>query len=60
MEDADDDIPGLGVNLQGREKNKRRGKPLIDVNDLGAMQIGLSSPEQIRKWSRGEVKTRNH
>jgi hypothetical protein len=20
MEDADDDIPGLGVNLQGREK----------------------------------------
>jgi DNA-directed RNA polymerase subunit beta' len=29
---------------------------LIDVNDLGAMQIGLSSPEQIRKWSRGEVK----
>ncbi|MDI9595182.1 MAG: DNA-directed RNA polymerase subunit beta' [Atribacterota bacterium] len=29
---------------------------MIDVNDLGAMQIGLSSPEQIRKWSRGEVK----
>ncbi len=29
---------------------------MIDVNDLGAIQIGLSSPEQIRKWSRGEVK----
>ena len=29
---------------------------MIDVNDLGAMQIVLSSPEQIRKWSRGEVK----
>ena len=29
---------------------------MVDVNDLGAIQIGLSSPEQIRKWSRGEVK----
>ncbi len=29
---------------------------MIDVNDLGAIKIGLSAPEQIRKWSRGEVK----
>ncbi|MEN3185921.1 MAG: DNA-directed RNA polymerase subunit beta' [Atribacterota bacterium] len=28
----------------------------MDVNDLGAIQIGLASPEEIRKWSRGEVK----
>jgi len=29
---------------------------LIDVNDLGAVKIALASPEQIRKWSHGEVK----
>jgi len=29
---------------------------LVDVNDLGAIQIGLASPEEIRRWSRGEVK----
>ncbi|NSW75524.1 MAG: DNA-directed RNA polymerase subunit beta' [Candidatus Atribacteria bacterium] len=29
---------------------------MVDVNDLGAIQIGLASPEEIRKWSRGEVK----
>ena len=29
---------------------------MIDVNDLGAIQIKLASPEEIRKWSHGEVK----
>lgn len=29
---------------------------MVDVNDLGAIQIGLASPEEIRGWSRGEVK----
>lgn len=29
---------------------------MIDVNDLGAIQIRLASPEEIRKWSHGEVK----
>ena len=28
----------------------------MDVNNFEAMQIGLASPEQIRKWSFGEVK----
>ncbi|MGM9998775.1 MAG: DNA-directed RNA polymerase subunit beta' [Candidatus Bruticola sp.] len=28
----------------------------MDVNNFEAMQIGLASPEQIRKWSSGEVK----
>lgn len=28
----------------------------MDVNDIGAIQIGLASPEEIRKWSHGEVK----
>jgi len=29
---------------------------MLDVNDFDSMQIGLASPEQIREWSRGEVK----
>lgn len=29
---------------------------MVDVNDLGAIQINLASPDQIRQWSRGEVK----
>ena len=29
---------------------------MVDVNDIRAMQIGLASPEEIRKWSHGEVK----
>jgi len=29
---------------------------LIDVNNFDALKIGLASPEQIRAWSRGEVK----
>jgi DNA-directed RNA polymerase subunit beta' len=30
--------------------------PLLDVNNFDALKIGLASPEQIRAWSRGEVK----
>ena len=29
---------------------------MLDVNNFDALQIGLASPEQIRAWSRGEVK----
>jgi len=29
---------------------------LLDVNNFDSMRIGLASPEQIRKWSHGEVK----
>jgi len=29
---------------------------MLDVNNFDAMRIGLSSPEQIRAWSFGEVK----
>jgi len=29
---------------------------VIDVNYFDSMRIGLASPEQIRQWSRGEVK----
>jgi DNA-directed RNA polymerase subunit beta' len=29
---------------------------LLDVNNFDTLQIGLTSPEQIRAWSRGEVK----
>jgi len=29
---------------------------LFELNNFDAMQIGLASPEQVRKWSRGEVK----
>ncbi|SMB84245.1 DNA-directed RNA polymerase subunit beta' [Desulfonispora thiosulfatigenes DSM 11270] len=29
---------------------------MLDVNNFDRMQIGLSSPEQIRAWSSGEVK----
>jgi len=29
---------------------------LLDVNNFDSMRIGLASPEQIRKWSYGEVK----
>ncbi len=29
---------------------------MIDVNNFVSMRIGLASPEQIRKWSYGEVK----
>jgi DNA-directed RNA polymerase subunit beta' len=29
---------------------------LIELNNFEALQIGLASPEQIREWSRGEVK----
>ncbi|WP_461205211.1 DNA-directed RNA polymerase subunit beta' [Clostridium sp. DL1XJH146] len=29
---------------------------MIELNNFDAMQIGLASPEEIREWSRGEVK----
>ncbi|NLZ39024.1 MAG: DNA-directed RNA polymerase subunit beta' [Firmicutes bacterium] len=29
---------------------------MLDVNNFDSIRIGLASPEQIRKWSRGEVK----
>ncbi|MDD7796437.1 DNA-directed RNA polymerase subunit beta' [Clostridium sp. 'White wine YQ'] len=29
---------------------------MIELNNFDALQIGLASPEQIREWSRGEVK----
>lgn len=29
---------------------------MIELNNFDAMQISLASPEQIREWSRGEVK----
>ena len=29
---------------------------MVELNNFDAMQIGLASPEQIREWSRGEVK----
>ncbi|NLP41919.1 MAG: DNA-directed RNA polymerase subunit beta' [Veillonellaceae bacterium] len=29
---------------------------MLDVNNFDSMRIGLASPEQIRKWSHGEVK----
>ncbi|NLN07928.1 MAG: DNA-directed RNA polymerase subunit beta' [Firmicutes bacterium] len=29
---------------------------MLDVNNFDAIKIGLASPEQIRAWSRGEVK----
>ncbi|WP_346354662.1 DNA-directed RNA polymerase subunit beta' [Azotosporobacter soli] len=29
---------------------------MLDVNNFDSMRIGLASPEQIRKWSFGEVK----
>jgi DNA-directed RNA polymerase subunit beta' len=32
------------------------GLPLVEINNFDAIQIGLASPEQIREWSKGEVK----
>ena len=29
---------------------------MFEFNNFDAIQIGLASPEQIRQWSRGEVK----
>ena len=29
---------------------------MFELNNFDAIQIGLASPEQIREWSRGEVK----
>ncbi|EIA25140.1 DNA-directed RNA polymerase subunit beta [Candidatus Arthromitus sp. SFB-1] len=29
---------------------------MVELNNFDAIRIGLASPEQIREWSRGEVK----
>ena len=29
---------------------------MFELNNFDAIQIGLASPDQIREWSRGEVK----
>ena len=29
---------------------------MLDINNFDTLQIGLASPEQVRAWSRGEVK----
>lgn len=29
---------------------------MVEINNFDAIQIGLASPEQIREWSKGEVK----
>ncbi len=38
------------LNKEGRDN------PVFDVNNFDSLKIGLASPEQIRNWSRGEVK----
>lgn len=39
------------------KNNKRKGeRPLYNVNNFDSMRISVASPEQIRDWSRGEVK----
>lgn len=35
---------------------QKGGTALLDVNNFDSLRIGLASPEQIRAWSRGEVK----
>ncbi len=37
-------------------KKEGRDNPVFDVNNFDSIKIGLASPEQIRAWSRGEVK----
>jgi len=37
-------------------EGKRDRESMVDINDFDSIQIGLASPEQIRRWSRGEVK----
>ena len=29
---------------------------MLELNNFDSMKIGLASPEQIREWSKGEVK----
>ena len=33
---------------------------MFELNFFDSIRIGLASPEKIREWSRGEVKTRDH
>ena len=42
----------------GDRRFKRRSRALldVDVNNFDKLRIGLASSEQIRQWSRGEVK----
>ena len=30
---------------------------MFELNNFDSMKIGLASPEKIREWSRGEVKS---
>ena len=40
----------------GRDTADGADGPGADVNNFDSIQIGLASPEQIREWSKGEVK----
>jgi DNA-directed RNA polymerase subunit beta' len=40
----------------GREMADGADGLAVDVNNFDSIQIGLASPEQIREWSKGEVK----
>ncbi len=40
----------------GRDVADGAGGLALDVNNFDSIQIGLASPEQIREWSKGEVK----
>jgi DNA-directed RNA polymerase subunit beta' len=44
--------------IKYEKRLRQRGKlPLLDVNNFfDALQISMASPEEIRAWSRGEVK----
>jgi len=33
---------------------------MLDANRFEGIKISIASPEQIREWSYGEVKTRNN
>lgn len=59
---------GLAVNIEGElikkaegeepEKTAKFSDPLVQIRSIeefSALQIRLASPEEIRKWSRGEV-----
>ena len=51
-----DDTEDFDVILMMNIKYEGRMIPLFELNNFDAIQIGLASPEQIREWSRGEVK----
>ncbi len=41
--------------MSEREFPTKRHDDLFDINTLGAVKVGLASPETIRSWSHGEV-----